>query len=221
MTEPLIVDPSRLASASETLVAAAGNIPVMPPPLSVPGTDPLSMAVAQGAVAVEAPMAALPEIKTAATTTATNVGIAAQRYTATDAALAERAAAHRFEPAGTSTPGGAPGSAAPAAGAATAGVATAGSAPAPGAAAKAGGLSQMMGTPLQMAQQAGQIPAQLASTAGQGPQGVMQAAQGAVQQVTQMASQVGKGTGDDRPAEAARESGESSPEDTSAEANPA
>lgn len=55
-----------------------------------------------------------------------------------------------------------------------------------------GGLGQMMGTPMQMAQQAGQIPAQLAQMAGSVPQSMMQGTQGAVQQVAQLAGQFGK-----------------------------
>ena len=243
MTEPLIVDPSLLASASTALVAAAADIPVMPAPLSVPGSDPLSVAIAAGAVAVEAPMAALPEIKTAATTTATNVGVAAQRYTSTDQALAAKAASHQFAP-----PASAGSAAAGAASAAGAPASAAGAPAAAGSAAAAGGIgvggmgsagnagSQMgqqlaqqgsqMGQQLaqqgsqmgqQLAQQAGQIPSQLAGAAGQGPQSVMQGAQGAVQQISQMAGQFGKAGGDDgkAPGEVPGDRRESAPEDDS------
>ena len=232
MTEPLIVDPSLLASASAALVAAAADIPVMPAPLSVPGSDPLSVAIAAGAVAVEAPMAALPEIKTAATTTATNVGVAAQRYTSTDQALAAKAASHQFAP-----PGSAGSAAAGAASAAQAPASAAGAPAAAGSAAAAGGIGtggmgsagnagSQMGQQLaqqagqmgqQLAQQAGQIPSQLAGAAGQGPQSVMQGAQGAVQQITQMAGQFGKAGGGDgkAPGEVPGERRESAPEDDS------
>ena len=232
MTEPLIVDPSLLASASAALVAAAADIPVMPAPLSVPGSDPLSVAIAAGAVAVEAPMAALPEIKTAATTTATNVGVAAQRYTSTDQALAAKAASHQFAP-----PASAGSAAAGAASAAGAPASAAGAPAAAGSAAAAGGIGtggmgsagnagSQMGQQLaqqagqmgqQLAQQAGQIPSQLAGAAGQGPQSVMQGAQGAVQQITQMAGQFGKAGGGDgkAPGEVPGERRESAPEDDS------
>ena len=232
MTEPLIVDPSLLASASTALVAAAADIPVMPAPLSVPGSDPLSVAIAAGAVAVEAPMAALPEIKTAATTTATNVGVAAQRYTSTDQALAAKAASHQFAPpasagsaaAGAASAAGAPASAAgaPAAAgsaAAAGGIGTGGMGSAGNAGSQMGQQLAQQGSQMgqQLAQQAGQIPSQLAGAAGQGPQSVMQGAQGAVQQITQMAGQFGKAGGGDgkAPGEVPGERRESAPEDDS------
>ena len=91
MTEPLIVDTDQLDSASKILGRAAGAIPAPLPKLSVPGTDPLSLAVAMGAVQVEAPMAALSAIKADATTTAENIGVAGQKYSAVDQAYAEKA----------------------------------------------------------------------------------------------------------------------------------
>ena len=190
MTQPLIVDTDLLGTASASLAAAAAEIPVVPPPLSVSGSDPLSTAIGNGSVEIEAPMAALPAIKTDALTTAQNVGAAGQRYASTDEALAAKAARHDFGNSGSQGIGGG-GSAASASGA-------------PGAAGKAGGLGQMggvgqmgglgqmMGTPMQMAQQAGQIPAQLAQMAGSVPQSMMQGTQGAVQQVAQLAGQFGK-----------------------------
>lgn len=91
MTEPLIVDTDQLDSASTILGQAAGAIPAPLPKLSVPGTDPLSLAVATGAVQVEAPMAALSAIEADATTTAENIGVAGQKYSAVDQAYAEKA----------------------------------------------------------------------------------------------------------------------------------
>lgn len=91
MTEPLIVDTDQLDSASKILGQAAGAIPAPLPKLSVPGTDPLSLAVATGAVQVEAPMAALSAIEADATTTAQNIGVAGQKYSAVDQAYAEKA----------------------------------------------------------------------------------------------------------------------------------
>jgi hypothetical protein len=91
MTEPLIVDTDQLDSASKILGRAAGAIPAPLPKLSVPGTDPLSLAVARGAVQMEAPMSALSAIKADATTTAQNIGVAGQKYSAVDQAYAEKA----------------------------------------------------------------------------------------------------------------------------------
>ena len=96
MTQPLIVDTDLLGTASASLAAAAAEIPVVPPPLSVSGSDPLSTAIGNGSVEIEAPMAALPAIKTDALTTAQNVGAAGQRYASTDEALAAKAARHDF-----------------------------------------------------------------------------------------------------------------------------
>lgn len=209
MTEPLIVDPHRLASASSVLGSAAADIPVMPPPLSVPGGDLLSLAIAAGSAQIEAPMEALPTIQADAIATAGKVGMAGQRYADTDSELAARAARVTF----ASSAAGGPGAAATSAGAGgmgagglgagfagsgagVSGVATS-AAGVPGAAGQAGGLSQMMSMPMQMAAQAGQIPAQLAQAAGAAPQAVMQGAQGAVQQVTQMAGQFGQSPGED------------------------
>lgn len=96
MTEPLIVDPDRLNSASAILGSAASDIPVGLPKLSVPGSDPLSLAIAVGALKVEEPMSALPGIKADATATAQKIGTAGQMYATTDQELAEKAKQHRF-----------------------------------------------------------------------------------------------------------------------------
>ena len=96
MTEPLIVDTDQLNSAGTILGKAAGTIPVELPKLSVPGTDPLSLAVAKGAAQVEAPMAALPGINADATTTAQNIRLAGQKYAETDRTQAEKAAELTF-----------------------------------------------------------------------------------------------------------------------------
>lgn len=106
MTQPLIVDTDLLGTASASLAAAAAEIPVVPPPLSVSGSDPLSTAIGNGSVEIEAPMAALPAIKTDALTTAQNVGAAGQRYASTDEALAAKAARHDFGNSGSQGIGG-------------------------------------------------------------------------------------------------------------------
>lgn len=205
MTQPLIVDPDRLGSASANLAAAAGEIPAVPPTLSVPGTDALSVAIADGSEQIEAPLADLPRIKADATTTAHNVGAAGRRYAETDQELAVRAARHEFGSPGSPGHGGAV-SSAPSAGGrqptADGGLGSGGSAAAPvaavaGAAGKPGGPGQTMGMPMQMAQQSGQIPAQLGQLAGSTPQSVMQGAQAGVQQFAQLAAQFGKSSGDD------------------------
>jgi hypothetical protein len=57
----------------------------------------LSLAIAQGAAQVEAPMAALPGIKANATSVAEKIGVAGQRYRETDEMLAEKARQHLFD----------------------------------------------------------------------------------------------------------------------------
>lgn len=97
MTEPLIVDPDQLNSASTILGKAAGEIPVGLPKLSVSGSDPLSLAIAAGAIRVEAPMEALPGIKADATSTAQKIGTAEQMYATTDQELAAKVKQHQFD----------------------------------------------------------------------------------------------------------------------------
>ena len=90
MTEPLKVDTDELDAASAILKSAAGQIPTQLPQFSVNGSDPLSAAIAAGSAQIEAPMAALPQIKAEATTTAKKVGVAGQRYRETDETLAQK-----------------------------------------------------------------------------------------------------------------------------------
>jgi hypothetical protein len=97
MTETLQVDTDGLNAASKILKTAAGQIPVAPPQLSVPGTDPLSLAIAQGARQVEAPLAALPGINANATSTAEKIGVAGQKYRETDETLAQKAKQQQFD----------------------------------------------------------------------------------------------------------------------------
>jgi hypothetical protein len=97
MTQPLQVDTDGLNAASKILKTAAGQIPVAPPQLSVPGTDPLSLAIAQGALQVEAPLGALPGIKANATSVAENIGVAGQKYRETDETLAQKAKQQQFD----------------------------------------------------------------------------------------------------------------------------
>ena len=96
MSEPLIVDPDGLDAASKVLGQAAGEIPVEVPKFAVSGTDPLSLAIAIGAIQVEEPMAALPGIKADAAAVAEKIGVASQKYRDTDRMLAETAKHHQF-----------------------------------------------------------------------------------------------------------------------------
>lgn len=93
---PLIVDPDQLTSASSALSSSSASIPTELPKFSVSGSDPLSAAISTGAVDVESPMLALPVIKTKATTTAQNIGVAGQRYRETDELLARKASQQQF-----------------------------------------------------------------------------------------------------------------------------
>lgn len=213
MTEPLIVDPDRLVSASSALGAAAAEIPIVTPYAPAVGADPLSMAISDGARAIELPMQALPDIRRDATAMAANVGTAGKMYADADRDAAEKASRHQFANYGAPGlgDGGLPTARAAGgvAGGAGAGVgsgveAGAGSglgsgAGVAGAAASSAGVpgAGQAGAPMQMVQQAGQIPQQIAQMAGSAPQSVMQGAQGAFQQVQQLAGQFGKSSGEE------------------------
>jgi len=57
----------------------------------------LSAAIAAGSAQIEAPMAALPQIKADATTVAENIGLAGQRYRETDDTVAQKAKQQQFD----------------------------------------------------------------------------------------------------------------------------
>ena len=104
MTEPVQVDTDGLDAASAILKSAAGQIPTQLPQFSVNGSDPLSAAIRAGSGQMEAPMAALPQIKAEATTTAEKIGVAGQRYRETDEMLAQKATQQQFPTNGSNPP---------------------------------------------------------------------------------------------------------------------
>jgi hypothetical protein len=164
----LKVDPELLQQLGESLRTAAGSLPAAPAPFVVTGTDPLSVAIAEKLPTIEGDIqTALPQVKTDATATASNIVAAAGKYQGADAQLAANYQQHQFDQAGAAGAG---------AGAAGAG------------AGGAGAMSQMMSMPMQMAGQAAQLPMQAMGAVTSVPQTVMQG----VQQIGQMAGGLGK-----------------------------
>jgi hypothetical protein len=189
--EPLSVDPTLLSSLGNELITSAGTIPLAPPPFTTPGMDAISLSIMSQVPGLEAPiLAGLPEVKAEATKTATNIVAAAQQYLQTDEQLAADYERHQFEGAGT--PGGGGGSGFGAAGSAAAGAAGTTESVANAAGGHSNPMGQMMGMPMQMAQQAAQMPMQAMGALGQAPQGIMQGAQSAMQQIGQMTEGAGK-----------------------------
>ena len=182
--ETLGVDPDELARYGGELVAAAGDIPAAPASFTTSGTDAISMKIMSSLPFVEAPiLTGLPEVKGAATDTATKIVDAAAKYAQTDEQLAKLYEQYQFETAGGApgggAPGGVPGSGAP------------GSAASP-AASPAGGMDQM-GQMMGMAGQAAQLPMQAMGMVAAVPQGIMQGVSSAMQQVSQLAGGIGGG----------------------------
>ncbi|MGW0158132.1 hypothetical protein ACWDUN_02315 [Mycobacterium sp. NPDC003323] len=227
--EPLKVDAELLQAAGERLLSAAQGLPGELEPFTVAaGPDELSQTLAMEIPKAENPIIeGLPPMKRNAISTAESVVEAARRYAQTDALLRSRIEKATPPPAGGSpaSGGGAPasGGGVPASGGAPAGgggAIPAGGAPAapaasgvPAAAAGAGGMGGMLGMPMQMAQQAGQIPQQVAGMAGSLPQSVMQGAQQVGEQVTQLVEQVTESAKADDTGPAADGSGERAPVD--------
>lgn len=88
MTEPLVVDPSRLKATGNTLQAL--TFPPPPPPLSVPGADAVSAAISATLPIIESPVIdGLPAVDAAIKHTASNIVTAADLYADTDQALGE------------------------------------------------------------------------------------------------------------------------------------
>jgi ESX secretion-associated protein EspJ len=86
---PLKVDPEQLGRLGNQLLSAAGDLPEVPLPFMVTGTDALSAAIACRLPSIEGPIHdALPKLKNEAATIATNVVTAAAKYASTDAQLA-------------------------------------------------------------------------------------------------------------------------------------
>lgn len=197
----LRVDPEMLQQLGAQLETSARALPDPPEPFPVTGADAISAAIAARLPALETPIIeGLPAVKEAATQTAQNIQTAAARYLGTDADLAAEYEKHRFDQTGAPG-GGAPGGAGGPAGGGVAGSGgaspaptsstAAGSAPAAGGGGAMGQMSQLMGTPMQMASQASQLPQQALGSLGSMPQTAVQG----VQQISQLA---GDGKGDDR-----------------------
>ncbi|MBV8787388.1 MAG: hypothetical protein JOZ00_11945 [Mycobacterium sp.] len=89
MTEPLLVDPSRLKAAGNTLQALA--FPVPPASLSAPGADAVSAAINVTLPIIESPVIeGLPAVNAAIKQTGSSIVTAAALYVETDQALGER-----------------------------------------------------------------------------------------------------------------------------------
>jgi hypothetical protein len=161
----LKVDPPLVEQLGGQLEASAGDLPAAPPPFVVSGADAISEAIAFRLPGIEGPIQeGLPQVKAEATKTASNIVAAAGRYQATDEQFAANYEKHQFDQAGGPGAGGS----------------GAGSAGDP--------MSQMMGMPMQMAQQAARMPMQAMSAVASAPQSMMQG----VQQIGQMTGGLGK-----------------------------
>lgn len=188
----LRVDPEMLSQLGSQLQASASALPEAPAPFTVNGDDAISKAITAKLPGLETPIIeGLPAVKEAAGQTASNIVSAAGKYQTTDEQLAAEYEKHRFDGSGSSSggsgggagSGGASGAAGSAAGAA-------------GSTAGAGSdamsqMSQMMGTPMQMASQAAQMPMQAMGAVASVPQSAMQG----VQQISQMAGGKGESPG--------------------------
>src|SRR3954454_5415620 len=174
MTRPLSIDLEPVREGGFGLLDQAGNLPLAPPPFTPPGgTDPLSTAITGEVPLAEGPiLAEMPTVKAGATDTATKVVSAADTYERTDEVLGRRVEARNQS--GTSTAEN-----------------TASCQPNP-----MGQMGPLMGMPMQMAQQAGQLPMQLMGLAAAVPQGIMQGAQSLMGQLGGSGGQLGKSGGD-------------------------
>lgn len=95
MTEPLVVDPSRLKAAGATLRALV--FPSVPPPISVPGADAISAAINETLPVIESPVIkGLPAAESAVVRTGSSIVSAAGMYAETDQALGEHVGGARF-----------------------------------------------------------------------------------------------------------------------------
>lgn len=216
LTEDLRVDTALVRQSGGKLQAIAGLIPEPPATFTPEGTDALSTAIA-GRVAevVEPVIAQMPITKDELTRFAQNVMAAADSYDGSDRQIAEdilKRLGLLDEAAGA-------GGGSHAGGTGAGPVGTAGSPPAIGA-----GQPDQMGQLMQMAQQAAQIPMQLAGMAAAIPQAMIQGVQSAVQQASQMSQMSGEGQqlGDDeaQPGEAEREKPPEDKAEPQAEAAP-
>lgn len=89
MTEPLVVDPSRLEVAGDSLRSLV--FPVPPSPISVTGTDAVSASINETLPAIESPVTdGLPAAKAALTRTGSSMTAAADMYADTDQRLGDQ-----------------------------------------------------------------------------------------------------------------------------------
>lgn len=227
--EPLKVDAELLGAAGQRLLTAAQGLPDAPEPFTPSyGSDALSQALAADVPKAETPIIeGLPPMKQAAIGTAESVVEAARRYLSTDSHLKGTIEQTMQQPVGggvaspaTGSGGGGAAGAAAAASAAATGLAGA----SPSASGGMGAMGGMMGMPMQIAQQAGQVPQQIGGMAGSLPQSAMQGAQQVGDQVQQMVEQFSE---KDEPAEReggrhrAEEPAGAAPGDVDAERAPA
>jgi hypothetical protein len=182
MTE-LRVNPAELRAGASGLESAANSIPEPLAPFTATGADALSAILSTLTQEKESSLiAGMPATKAEALANARKALQAAGIYEQTDQQIADeiRKATEGLDSAAGGAPGG--GGVSGAGGVGTPG---AGGANPAGGAGQAGQLQQMMGMPMQVAQQAGQMAQQV-------PQGIMQGVQSGMQQVGQLAGGLGQ-----------------------------
>jgi hypothetical protein len=95
MTDSLVVDPARLKAAGTTIRDQV--MPTAPPPMSAPGSDPVSAAINVTMPIIESPVIeGLPDVQAALTNTGSKIITAADRYAETDQLLGENVGAVQF-----------------------------------------------------------------------------------------------------------------------------
>ncbi|MED5815682.1 hypothetical protein VST63_25255 [Mycolicibacterium sp. 050232] len=226
----LRVNTAELRSGGKGLEDAANSIPPPPEQFSSDGTDELSKALIRLTQEKEAALIeGLPQVKKDSLKTAQDIGVAADRYETTDQEIADTimkrvaefdALFHPEKTGGSGAPGsggqfgqlvsGSGGGGPSATSAGSPGGSPEGATSASSGASAAGEAGSSSGQdPLQMLQQMGQqmvqMPMQMMQQAGQLPQGIMQAAQSGIQQISQMAGEVGKNGDAERADEAESE----------------
>ncbi|MGV0743573.1 hypothetical protein [Mycolicibacterium sp. XJ870] len=206
--DELRVNPPELRSKSAGMEDAANSLPEPPQQFTSAGSDPLSQALTKLTQEKEAAfIAALPATKSDAQKTASDMGVAADRYEKTDQeihdAIMKRIADFDaiFGPPDTAG-GGVPASGGQF-GQMVHGQMPGGQGPAQPAglggqgpveaaqqgAQSAGQIAQQLG---QMPMQMMQVPMQMMQQAGQMPQGVMQGVKGGIEQITKLAGDAGQ-----------------------------
>jgi len=106
MTEPLVVDPSRLKNAGTELRNQI--FPVLPSPIAAPGADSISTAINETLPIIESPVnEGLPAVKAALTRTSANIVTAADLYAEIDQRMGEHVNQVQFLAAAQGSPAGA------------------------------------------------------------------------------------------------------------------